>query len=767
MTEILIDSLSISNVIYTIRDKYACHIENDMIRFLEKDEIVSQSTFDKENAIYVITNGYSLKEQVITIPIGCVLFFFGGNFINGSLQLNDTKIIGDRCFDTSIQLSGTVKDVDINWFIDDFHGLKTCCSLAESSKIVAYIDRDLKYNWTETIRTSCSVDFKGHKLSVNTNNAEHPRIFEFCNTVTEWILLDNRPDEFRLLIDLVNSGKICDYPEKYRDRIFEIYSNTITEVNRYEYGDIYLNEMLYIDSYGDLHGEVWNKDIPYEEVLIRMHKKLSNGIFLRNCNIEITFTNNGPEENYMKTGIKFVNCVNPTLKNITLISPNVTQYIVRENGTFEFSTSYNLTVSNVYCKSSSIDKNGVKSSYGFLMYKILNGLFQNVRSESMNNHYVWGITGSNLLYNMTYRNCILSRIDTHWRCVNMTVDNCKVGYFGIHYTGSGVYNIVNSDFQYEGLRPREEYGTYFDGVINITNCRFRRKTTKESESASKNGIVHIAPYIIEDYKMRGRDKKYIGARQINISNVYIDCPDESEMYSSLVSFVTINPKGDELFAKHTLPNISIKNVTYNGHKNRKAISLIYAVMKGIEFDNVPTINVDSCIDTFSHIMDNDYTKPYETSLCMWDVSKIIFPAKLNISNSNVFIGEEPTSWDCNYTNCVIDGFYATHDVRWQSTKTFNNCIFKFDSDKDVSPFSTIKGPLLRFYNCIFDAPTNENHYKNAKEIYEVYDIDNGWSIGQVQMTKVIMTACMPSDKLCEILGKNQKDFININNVTKI
>ena len=59
-----------------------------------KTNLLTQEMIGKENTIYIIQYDYNLNGQTITIPEGCVLQFDGGSFINGTVQGNDTYVVG-------------------------------------------------------------------------------------------------------------------------------------------------------------------------------------------------------------------------------------------------------------------------------------------------------------------------------------------------------------------------------------------------------------------------------------------------------------------------------------------------------------------------------------------------------------------------------------------------------------------------------------------------------------------------------------------------
>lgn len=59
--------------------------------------LLTQSMLAKENTIYILQYDYNLNNQTITIPEGCILDFQGGLISNGTITLNNTKILPQGC----------------------------------------------------------------------------------------------------------------------------------------------------------------------------------------------------------------------------------------------------------------------------------------------------------------------------------------------------------------------------------------------------------------------------------------------------------------------------------------------------------------------------------------------------------------------------------------------------------------------------------------------------------------------------------------------
>lgn len=76
-----------------------------------------QDRFKRTNTVYKITQDIDLGGGTLTIPEGCTLDFQGGSFTNGTLAINNAKVISsNKCFSTSVKLSNDKLYIDASWF---------------------------------------------------------------------------------------------------------------------------------------------------------------------------------------------------------------------------------------------------------------------------------------------------------------------------------------------------------------------------------------------------------------------------------------------------------------------------------------------------------------------------------------------------------------------------------------------------------------------------------------------------------------------------
>ena len=91
--------------------------------------------------------------------------------------------------------------------------------------------------------------------------------------------------------------------------------------------------------------------------------------------------------------------------------------------------------------------------------------------------HCWGIGGTNFSKNMTYRNCKLSRFDSHCGLYNGTIENCEIT--AIYITGKGTFTVRNTDWYSAGeggtdnslIYMRSDYGSTWEGEVILDDVR--------------------------------------------------------------------------------------------------------------------------------------------------------------------------------------------------------------------------------------------------------------------------------------------------------
>lgn len=114
------------------------------------------------------------------------------------------------------------------------------------------------------------------------------------------------------------------------------------------------------------------------------------------------------------------------------------------------------------------------SNYDLILEDSTNIVLNKVTCDNIEENDRWGITGTNYTKDITYKNCILNRIDAHCGVHNLTIEDCTIGVKGITLNGTGKLQILNttriggSSF----VELRSDYGSTWDGDIQIENCQY-------------------------------------------------------------------------------------------------------------------------------------------------------------------------------------------------------------------------------------------------------------------------------------------------------
>ena len=192
---------------------------------------------------------------------------------------------------------------------------------------------------------------------------------------------------------------------------------------------------------------------------------------------------------YMRRGI-LVNRSNVLVDNIKHAIINSSKKTISEVnhgyfGFYDFENAANVTFSNSRVYAVKNNNAHVNSTYDLVITNITNGLFKNIvmydytgnidyfnKESNQARDNLWGVNGSNKAKNITFDGCILNRIDAHTGFYNLTVKNTRLGRHGFTLIGFGELNIENVVVYYQNtfIKLRKDYGSFWNGFINIKNC---------------------------------------------------------------------------------------------------------------------------------------------------------------------------------------------------------------------------------------------------------------------------------------------------------
>lgn len=236
-------------------------------------------------------------------------------------------------------------------------------------------------------------------------------------------------------------------------------------------------------------------------------------------------------------------------------------------GFISIANAANIKIEN--CKLSA-HKYDTISSYDLILENCCNVQMNNVTSEDIDNTTKWGITGSNYTKDINYKNCILNRIDAHCGVYNLNVENCQIGAYGINVVGGGELNVLNTTCsKYNGLIfLRSDYGSTWNGEINIKNCRLTNLMKPEIISFN---IIYDKDNSLHDY---GYD---LYLPNVTIDGLTIDDKNINNSYDNLYVFHNSREKtgkenGDMKDNYHLPQNIMVKDYETTSERKLKLFS---------------------------------------------------------------------------------------------------------------------------------------------------------------------------------------------------
>ena len=106
--------------------------------------------------------------------------------------------------------------------------------------------------------------------------------------------------------------------------------------------------------------------------------------------------------------------------------------------------------------------------------EVVNFTLRGCRMENICDTSRWGVTGTNFCKNILLEDCTLSRMDTHQGVSGTyTIRRCTLGHAGLNAIGRGVLTIEDSTLKGRSLLSlRNDYGSTWEGVVVIRNCRW-------------------------------------------------------------------------------------------------------------------------------------------------------------------------------------------------------------------------------------------------------------------------------------------------------
>lgn len=147
------------------------------------------------------------------------------------------------------------------------------------------------------------------------------------------------------------------------------------------------------------------------------------------------------------------------------------------NGFYSLNRVYDVTLENIRLVPWEQDREGTErdlyaGTYGIGAARVMNCTFRNITAEGTMLH--WGVFGTNLNKNFRIERCQLNRIDVHFHCWNLTIQDSQIGNRGISITGGGELIIENTSCSSQNfVNFRYDFGAKWEGTIYINNCQLK------------------------------------------------------------------------------------------------------------------------------------------------------------------------------------------------------------------------------------------------------------------------------------------------------
>ncbi len=338
-----------------------------------------------------------------------------------------------------------------------------------------------------------------------------------------------------------------------------------------EGGGYYQFEVARIDNEGNLLNDIiWD----YERITALVLKKMSpENITVQNANFKTILNQNGNqlENGYLARNIE-CNGSNITINNIKHTVDDKDKTGGPYYGFFKMNFAANVSLKD--CELVTYQcKEKRKSNYDLTINSSSNITIENVTSNDINDSNRWGITGTGYTKDITYKNCTLNRIDSHTGVHNLNVLKCTLGSFGISVAGSGDLNIEDTESNNTEcfIQLREDFGSSWNGNINIKNCTIKNINTPKIIGFHifyTNGQIRNYGY---DLHLPNVNIDGLTIYDENVSNAFGDF---CIFYNS--KYLTDRDDG-ELRHNYILPtNITIKNyTTTSGRKLKLFLNKFY------------------------------------------------------------------------------------------------------------------------------------------------------------------------------------------------
>ncbi len=348
-------------------------------------------------------------------------------------------------------------------------------------------------------------------------------------------------------------------------------------------------------------------------------------------------------------------------------------------------------------------------TYGIGGARMLNCTFRNLTADGTWLH--WGVFGTNLNKNFRIENCRLNRVDVHFHCWNLTIQNSTIGMRGISVTGGGDLTIENSTTHANTLvNLRSDFGGTWNGDIRIHNCRIipshdRAVSVLYSKPAQFNYGYPIGC-----------------ARTLSVENLVVDFSyypkSTSEIWLMQVAQFSTTKEDAIVFFPHA---ISFRNVTVTGRDKGVRIASIpspyhYLMPQAGAYDGNRLQT--NCQMVFSHVqleaipesVPGAQLSPHlllgTKGSMAYQEERGLYP-EIQVTNCpNLCLSLGGSAANVIVSDSTIDRITAANEGPLRGKLVLNNCLFSPRVKAGTKPIYALDAELgTHLTNCTVDAPT--------------------------------------------------------------
>lgn len=545
--------------------------------------LLTSSVFTQENTTYEVRYDFDLNGASISIPSGCTLHFVGGSFSNGAIVGSNLQVISERpCFD-NVALSGTLanREVNGNWFKFANDEQAVTLAIAASNATGKPLVFDGEWNINVTSNTTHivrnSIDFGNSKFNVNLGDKT---IYKFqvggaensstdatllsalrivvenkLTTIFSTMLSSAQQNALKVLL-----GSYCVvYPTttKYTD------ADMIDSIRLGSGGTTYLKrEMMVVTPNGDIVAEFHATTFPISQCYAAYYYTLNQRHIIKGGTF--TYTSNSSVDR-VQIGFYAYGAVHTIIEDMNVELSGVTASM---NGFFTISRSYDYLLEDVLVVAPT-EQQVRNYSYVVDGHDSTNVVLDRVTCPIMDNSTHWGNTQFEYCEDVKFIDCTFNRIDSHHRTNNMDIIRCKVGNWGINYSGGGRWRIIGTSVSHTigtgtyFIRGREDWSSEMRGDIYIRDCKVIIANGQTSATIVTASIGYTGEETMyKAYPTYGNNPIPMGGYNIKVDGFTVETLDYLEVKAfSVIGFnVVASGLSSGLPQYVTMPNLDYRNI---------------------------------------------------------------------------------------------------------------------------------------------------------------------------------------------------------------